>query len=187
MGKRESSAESKIAIVFAIKTCENRASNHQYGARSVPHEEVFMKTRCKFPALYASIAVLALVSGCATTSTETTQKWSYNHGVIGGASDGGGGSVSKNTLVLTLPSPKSTAGKMKIVGAIIEPCMAGGVDVKVEYTSESMVLLPSKNYANCPDYRITIRNDGTGGKIERKHYKVTTWSLYTDDPGLLPR
>jgi hypothetical protein len=179
--------DGEIAIVVAIKSCENWAFNQHYGAGSVPHEEVFMKAKFKFPALAASIAAFALASGCATTSTETTQKWSYNQGVIGGANDGGGGAVSKNTLVLTLPAPKATAGTMKIVGAIIEPCMAGGVDVKVEYTSDSMVLLPSKNYANCPDYRITIRNDGTGGKIERKHYKVTAWSLYTEDPGLLPR
>lgn len=146
-----------------------------------------MKAQIQLPILGVAVATIVLASGCASTSTETTQKWSYNQGVIGGASDGGGGSVSKNTLVLTLPAPKSTAGTMKIVGAIIEPCMAGGVDVKVEYVSDSIVLLPGKNYANCPDYRITIRNDGTGGKIERKHHKVTAWGLYTDDPGLLPR
>lgn len=134
----------------------------------------------------AAVAVVGL-SGCATTPTEVTQSWHYNQLVIAGPYDAGGGTVSKNTLTLQRATPTSTTGRLRFTGSITDRCMDGWQDTAIENTPTAIVLLPKNNFATCTDFRITIRNDGTGGTVERRAYKSATWNPYAIEPGLTPK
>jgi len=146
-----------------------------------------MKAQFKFSAAAACLAVLALASGCATTSTTTSQSWNYRQLVIAGPQDSGGGTVSPSTLTLERSSPNSTTGRLRFTGAITDRCMDGWQDTKIEQTQTDLVLEPTKNFTTCADFRISIRKDGSGGTLERRAYKSSTWNPYPIDPGLTPK
>lgn len=145
-----------------------------------------MKAKFKFPALLAGAAAVALTSGCASTPV-VTQSWNYNQLVVAGPYDAGGGTVSKNTLTLQRATPTSTKGRLRFTGSITDRCMDGWQDTAIENTPTAIVLLPKNNFATCTDFRITIRNDGTGGTVERRAYKSATWNPYAIEPGLTPK
>jgi hypothetical protein len=133
------------------------------------------------------VLLTACVVGCATTGTETKQ-WSFNQPVIGGGQDAGGGAASRNTLTLNRKLG-SSVGTMKIAGSITDTCLPGTLDVNIEQTSDALVLLPVKPFATCYETRITIRNDGTGGYVERRGYKMKEFAQAWPDFnwGLQPR
>lgn len=152
---------------------------------------VKMKQTFKKIALISAMVLVTLgATGCATTTTAVTQKWTWNTPYKMGPADAGGGSSSKNTMVLSAPSPTATKGQMKIVGYVTESCMAGGVDVLIERTADAVILLPGKLYPTCPDVRVTIRNDGKGGTVEFRAYRSKSWVVDRAeegyDYGLLP-
>lgn len=116
-----------------------------------------------------------ICSGCAGLGSGAVQSWVYNQPVAAGPSDSGGGTASKNTLTLSRKSLGSEVGTMKVVGAVIDDCLRGTLDVKVEKTADAVVLLPQKHLPTCYDTRITIRADGSGGLVERRGFKQQTW------------
>lgn len=136
--------------------------------------------------VFTALAVAVSV-GCASTPGEITQQWNYNQLVVAGPYDAGGGTVSKNTLTLKRAAPNSTEGRLRFTGSITDRCMDGWQDTIIEHTPTAIVLLPKNNFATCTDFRITIRNDGTGGTVERRAYKSAQWNPYAIEPGLTPK
>ena len=146
-----------------------------------------MKTRT-IVALIA-LSATALLTGCATTGAPTvTQQWAYNQPVVAGPNDAGGSTPSRNTLTLWRAQGAAT-GTMKVAGQVTDACLAGTLDVAIEETVDTLVLLPGKTMATCYDTRISIRKNGSGGFVERRGYKTASFAVAWQgfDWGLQPK
>lgn len=123
----------------------------------------------KRSALYPiSILAAVLASGCAGMGSNVeTKQYVFNQSVSSSASDSGRGATSRNVLYL-YRAPGASEGSMKIVGSIVDSCLSGTLDVKIEQTPTALLLLPQKKMPTCYDTRITIRTDGSGGFVERR-------------------
>lgn len=134
--------------------------------------------------------MIAALCGCAGSGDLPSQTWVYNQPAIdGGRNDHGGGTSTRNLLVLYRRSESSDAGTLRIFGGMTERCLQSTLDVRIERTPDALVLLPQTTQANCYSTRIVIRRDGSGGTVERREFRAAEYStaLPAHDWGLRPQ
>ncbi|MDP9902400.1 hypothetical protein [Variovorax ginsengisoli] len=114
-----------------------------------------------------------VLTGCATPG-ETTRYWKFSQTTTAGALDAGGGSSNINTLKV-VQRAGSDSGTLRLTGQVIDSCLTGLLNVKIEEDPKELILYPEKTYSTCYDTRMIIKKDGTGGYVERRGFKSNVW------------
>lgn len=149
-----------------------------------------LKGKSKMKALIAA-AVVAIFASAGSAYASTKSEWNYTMEP---------NSIGSNFMAAFVPGFKHSKAQLfqdkdgsytfRLQGQSVDACFSQEIDATVMRTDTELTIVPAPRLRNCPQIRLVIKLDGTGGVVQTNIGKKGAIAWQTDedhDYGLTPR